>query len=257
MVVPVLMISCQVSEKPKWGPVIAQTAITPTAKMNVLARPAPRDALLARVPNQLESPRVFGGRLCRLPILNHNFSRNRVPLAGGRKRGFQFSRIQFTAILMSPIMLPPLPLYENLVAACRSSPLRITRCLCQSLLTRLMDSRKNWQGKATVPPPPRAEHRVQFENGFPAHLMAIDGTWRRECLLQEVSDENAVLSVISSIEGLHLKEFFLLLSSTGLAYRRCALEWVNGDQIGVTFLAQKGKRKSDPVPARDREQTVN
>jgi hypothetical protein len=43
--------------------------------------------------------------------------------------------------------------------------------------------------------------------------------------------------------GLHLKEFFLLLSSTGLAYRRCELSWVNGDQIGVNFLKQGDKRK--------------
>jgi hypothetical protein len=86
--------------------------------------------------------------------------------------------------------------------------------------------------------------------------MAIDGTWRRECLLQEVSDYDATLSVVASIEGLQLKEFFLLLSSTGLAYRRCALEWVNGDQLGVTFLTQKGKRKSGPPPGIDREQMV-
>jgi len=31
------------------------------------------------------------------------------------------------------------------------------------------------------------------------------------------------------MQGLALKEFFLLLSSTGLAYRRCRLDWVNGD----------------------------
>ena len=42
---------------------------------------------------------------------------------------------------------------------------------------------------------------------------------------------------------MHLKEFFLLLSSTGLAYRRCELSWVNGDQIGVTFLKQGEKKK--------------
>ena len=46
-----------------------------------------------------------------------------------------------------------------------------------------------------------------------------------------------------SVEGLHLKEFFLLLSSTGLAYRRCELAWVNGDQIGVNFLKQGDKKK--------------
>jgi hypothetical protein len=50
----------------------------------------------------------------------------------------------------------------------------------------------------------------------------------------------ATLTVTASIEGLQLKEFFLLLSSTGLAYRRCSLAWVNGAQIGVKFLWQNG-----------------
>jgi hypothetical protein len=31
--------------------------------------------------------------------------------------------------------------------------------------------------------------------------------------------------------------------STGLAYRRCELAWVNGDQIGVSFLKQADKKK--------------
>jgi hypothetical protein len=35
----------------------------------------------------------------------------------------------------------------------------------------------------------------------------------------------------------------LLLSSTGLAYRRCELAWVNGDQIGVNFLNLNDKKK--------------
>ena len=48
------------------------------------------------------------------------------------------------------------------------------------------------------------------------------------------------------VPGLHLKEFFLLLSSTGLAYRRCELSWVNGDQIGVTFLKQGDKKRKQP-----------
>jgi hypothetical protein len=44
--------------------------------------------------------------------------------------------------------------------------------------------------------------------------------------------------VEGSLKGLDLKEFFLLLSSTGLAYRRCQLVRVDGDQIGVSFLAR-------------------
>ena len=78
--------------------------------------------------------------------------------------------------------------------------------------------------------------RVVFERGIPAHMMGIDGTWRRECSIYDVSDDGAKLAVGSSIEGLALTEFFLVLSITGLAYRHCKLAWVNGDQIGVTFL---------------------
>ncbi|MGJ4951100.1 PilZ domain-containing protein [Bradyrhizobium sp. HKCCYLS20291] len=85
--------------------------------------------------------------------------------------------------------------------------------------------------------------RVVFERGIPAFMMGIDGTWRRNCTIEDVSETGAKLTVEGSVEGLHLKEFFLLLSSTGLAYRRCELAWVNGDQIGVTFLKQ-GKKKA-------------
>jgi PilZ domain len=84
--------------------------------------------------------------------------------------------------------------------------------------------------------------RVVFERGIPAFMMGIDGTWRRNCTLEDVSETGGKLTVDGSVEGLHLKEFFLLLSSTGLAYRRCELAWVNGDQIGVNFL-KPGERK--------------
>jgi PilZ domain-containing protein len=82
----------------------------------------------------------------------------------------------------------------------------------------------------------RKVERVVFQRGFDAHMMAIDGTWRRACILKDVSEDGAKLIMASSIEGLPLKEFFLLLSSSGLAYRRCELVWVNGDQIGVAFI---------------------
>jgi len=89
----------------------------------------------------------------------------------------------------------------------------------------------------------RSGERVTFERGFGAHMMGIDGTWRRNCVMEDVSETGARLTVEGSVEGLNLKEFFLLLSSTGLAYRRCELSWVNGDQIGVTFLKQVDKKK--------------
>jgi hypothetical protein len=74
--------------------------------------------------------------------------------------------------------------------------------------------------------------------------MAIDGTWRRDCVMKEASGSGAKLLVKGSIEGLNLKEFFLLLSSTSLAYRRCELSWVNGEQIGAKFMKRLAKRNS-------------
>ena len=86
----------------------------------------------------------------------------------------------------------------------------------------------------------RQAPRVRFEHKLPAQMMAIDGTWRRPCTVDDISDGGAKLTVCDSIQGLQLTEFFLVLSSTGLAYRHCKLIWVNGDQIGVSF-ANRGK----------------
>ena len=85
--------------------------------------------------------------------------------------------------------------------------------------------------------------RVTFERGIAAQMMGIDGTWRRDCTMEDISETGAKFTIEGSVEGLHLKEFFLLLSSTGLAYRRCELAWVNGDQIGVNFLKTGDKKK--------------
>src|SRR5271167_1933329 len=84
----------------------------------------------------------------------------------------------------------------------------------------------------------RQHERVDFERGIAVYIMGIDGTWRRNCLMNDISQTGARLSVEGSLEGLDLKEFFLLLSSTGLAYRRCRMVRLAGDQIGIEFLKQ-------------------
>jgi hypothetical protein len=89
----------------------------------------------------------------------------------------------------------------------------------------------------------RKSERVDFERGVRVHIMGIDGTWRRDCVMIDVSQTGARLCIEGSFEGLDLKEFFLLLSSTGLAYRRCRMVRVAGDQIGVEFLARDKVRK--------------
>ena len=89
----------------------------------------------------------------------------------------------------------------------------------------------------------RKSERVNFDRGIHAYIMGIDGTWRRDCIMIDVSQTGARLCVEGSFEGLDLKEFFLLLSSTGLAFRRCQLVRVSGDEIGVRFLARDKAEK--------------
>jgi hypothetical protein len=85
--------------------------------------------------------------------------------------------------------------------------------------------------------------RVTFSHGHDVRIMGIDGTWRRDCQLHAVSEADALLTVESSIQGLNLKEFFLLLSSTGLAYRRCELVSVNGTAMDVRFVRGSDKAR--------------
>ena len=89
----------------------------------------------------------------------------------------------------------------------------------------------------------KASERVMFGRAYDVCIMGIDGTWRRDCQLQAISDTDAQLIVEGSIQGLNLKEFFLLLSSTGLAYRRCELVRVNGTDMDIQFLKTKARKK--------------
>ncbi|MFB9267324.1 PilZ domain-containing protein [Bradyrhizobium erythrophlei] len=95
--------------------------------------------------------------------------------------------------------------------------------------------------------------RVTFSRGFDVCIMAIDGTWRRDCVLNAISDTDASLTVEGTIQGLNLKEFFLLLSSTGLAYRRCELVRVNGTEMDISFLKGKPGKKRAGGAAKDAE----
>jgi hypothetical protein len=86
---------------------------------------------------------------------------------------------------------------------------------------------------------------VRFEHGLPARLLGIDGTWRRECIVTDMSDDGACVTILSSIAALHVSEFFLSFSSIGLAFHRCELAWVNDDQLGVTFLRHGQRPRAD------------
>lgn len=103
----------------------------------------------------------------------------------------------------------------------------------------------------------RKSDRVDFEHGIVVYIMGIDGTWRRNSMMIDVSQTGARLCVEGSLEGLDLKEFFLLLSSTGLAYRRCKMVRLAGDQIGVEFLTpNKNAKKKKSTIRQSTEETV-
>jgi hypothetical protein len=92
----------------------------------------------------------------------------------------------------------------------------------------------------------RKANRVRFDHKHPVNLMGVDGTWRRNCVLLDVSETGAKIEVEGTIDVLQAKEFFLLLSSTGLAFRRCELVWIDGCNAGIRFVQLKaGKRKAE------------
>jgi len=88
----------------------------------------------------------------------------------------------------------------------------------------------------------RKAERVQFGKGVAMRIIAIDGSWFRACNILDVSEDGALLQFEQSLGGLNLDEFFLALSSTGVAFRRCKMAWINGDQMGVHFI--KGNERA-------------
>jgi hypothetical protein len=116
-------------------------------------------------------------------------------------------------------------------------------------LLELVDVKRDLVQSSMSEEKQQESRRVTFEYPLPVQMMAIDGTWRRSCAIKDVSERGATLQVEVSIEGLSLTEFFLLLSSTGLAYRRCQLERVNGQELEVGFLRQKSKTSRAKQPS--------
>lgn len=99
--------------------------------------------------------------------------------------------------------------------------------------------------------PKRKARRVEFSRGIPVQIVGLDGTWRRNCLMMDVAFGGAKLVIEPSTNRLASKDFFLVLSTTGAAYRRCELVWSNGKQLGVRFLesADNSPRTKSPGKA--------
>ena len=96
----------------------------------------------------------------------------------------------------------------------------------------------------------RKAERVHMEHRHEVNLMGVDGTWRRKCVLLDVSATGARLEVEGTLDVLQAGEFFLLLSSTGLAFRRCELVRIDGTNVGVRFVVPDKTKRKGTVLAR-------
>jgi PilZ domain len=91
----------------------------------------------------------------------------------------------------------------------------------------------------------RKGNRVVFARGVAARIMAIDGTWCHDVMMEDVSVSGAKLTLERPPDRAIAKEFFLALSTTGKVFRRCELAWVNGNQLGASFVVRdKSDQKS-------------
>src|SRR5262249_43228129 len=93
----------------------------------------------------------------------------------------------------------------------------------------------------------RRSERVRFERGYGATITALDGSWERRCMMDDVSQNGAKLQIMGSFADLDVSEFYLVLSATGAIRRRCEKAWVNGGTIGVRFVQA---RAADAVAVR-------
>ena len=83
---------------------------------------------------------------------------------------------------------------------------------------------------------------VTFSRGYDVCIMAIDGTLRRDASsMRPPQRRDPYRGGVDP--GPQSEGFFLLLSSTGLAYRRCELVRVNGIELDMQFLKGKNKKK--------------
>ena len=94
----------------------------------------------------------------------------------------------------------------------------------------------------------RKGNRVVFARGVAVRIMAIDGTWCHDVMMEDVSVKGAKLTLERPLDRTITKEFFLALSTTGKVFRRCELAWVNGNQLGASFVAHDNASQKSRKP---------
>ncbi len=82
----------------------------------------------------------------------------------------------------------------------------------------------------------RKSTRVSFERSLKSYIVGIDGSWRVACLMSDISQTGARLTITDPSIAVTHKEFFLAISTSGAVHRRCEVIRRDGDQLGVRFV---------------------
>ena len=88
----------------------------------------------------------------------------------------------------------------------------------------------------------RKSQRVAFSKAIDAAMISIDGTWKRACVVIDISQTGARIELSEEDSNFDLAEFFLLMSTRGAVHRRCRTVRRYGNVIGVTFVRGDLKR---------------
>jgi hypothetical protein len=82
----------------------------------------------------------------------------------------------------------------------------------------------------------RLSARVKFRQGIDSTIMAINGDWRTDCVLIDISATGVLLSCKDTSRCENLDSFFLILSKDGRVFRRCKSIRASNGRIAANFI---------------------
>ncbi|MCD0422747.1 MAG: PilZ domain-containing protein [Rhodopseudomonas sp.] len=89
----------------------------------------------------------------------------------------------------------------------------------------------------------RKAKRVQFQRATSIEvcIVGVDGLWRREGKLLDISESGVLLSCTAPIQGLDLRTFLLEFKPRGMASRLCSAVRVEAGRIAARFVKEKAR----------------
>jgi hypothetical protein len=119
-------------------------------------------------------------------------------------------------------------------------------CVCSALgeldVVTQSEHRKIGLGKQSMSWDKRKTDRVHFQHAHRVNLMAVDGTWRRSCVLRDISASDARFEIDGSRDVLQARQFFWFFRPRAL---RVGLDkLING---GRSLSSKQKKESCNPL----------